>query len=124
MARRKFTPAQANRTLPLVKRIVADMLEMGRQLRELKDQDGRPASPVTLEGVEEGIRELTAELESIGCYFKDWNFESGLVDFPGEINGESVLLCWRSDEDAVTWYHSYEGGFAARKPIPDSFLKD
>ncbi|MEE8141921.1 MAG: DUF2203 domain-containing protein [Planctomycetota bacterium] len=124
MAKRKFTPTQANRTLPLVKRIVADLLSKGAQLRELTDDEGRPASATTLEALEEEVQELMAELEGVGCYYKDWNFEKGLVDFPAEIDGESVLLCWSSDEPAVTWYHTYEDGYAGRKEIPTELLED
>ncbi|MBK8179453.1 MAG: DUF2203 family protein [Planctomycetes bacterium] len=69
------------------------------------------------------IRELQLELERIGCSYKGWGFDLGLVDFPGLIAGENVLLCWRSDEPAVVWYHSAEGGFAGRKPIPEEQLE-
>lgn len=44
---------------------------------------------------------------------------SGLVDFYGEIGGRLVFLCWREDEDQVTHWHELEGGFAARKAIPE-----
>jgi hypothetical protein len=41
----------------------------------------------------------------------------GLVDFPAMIDGEEVLLCWRSDEPEVLYYHGLEDGFAGRKKI-------
>ena len=62
------------------------------------------------------------ELETIGCYYKDWGFDKGLIDFPARIGGEDVYLCWRSDENEVAWYHPVEGGYAGRRPIPAELL--
>jgi hypothetical protein len=63
-----------------------------------------------------------AELTEIGCSYKDWGFEMGLVDFPGFIDGQPVCLCWRSDEPTVEWYHAPEAGYAGRQPIPAELL--
>ncbi|MBK6680711.1 MAG: DUF2203 family protein [Ignavibacteriales bacterium] len=32
--------------------------------------------------------------------------------------GEEVLLCWKSDEDEIKFYHGYNDGFKGRKEIP------
>ena len=120
MPRRQFTPAQANRTLPLVRRVVRDLLDKGRRLRDLGNS--REEVSESLEVLQEEIQELKSEFDGIGCYFKDWNFEIGLVDFPAEIEGQPVLLCWRSDEASITWYHSYEKGYEGRRPIPQHLL--
>ncbi|MFN0060109.1 MAG: DUF2203 domain-containing protein [Planctomycetota bacterium] len=115
---RKFTPEQANKTLPLVRLIVADILLKGRLYRELQcgNNDGRALEQ--LERVHSELHELVHELEKIGCLFKDVHSEFGLVDFPAEINGLDVELCWRSDESSVAWYHTCDGGYAQRQPIP------
>ena len=123
MVKHSFTPAEANRTLPLVKRVVGDILEAGRELRALAkapSEEGQRAEIATLEA---RIRELAEELERIGCSYKDWGFEMGLVDFPSEIGGTEVLLCWRSDEERLEWYHTPEDGFAGRTPIPRELLE-
>ena len=120
-----FTPSEANCTLPLVKRIVEDILEVGNALRAI----GREANPTPKQvaayqrGADE-LKALFAELESLGCSYKDWNFEIGLVDFPARIDGRNVLLCWRSDEPRVEWYHAPEAGFAGRQRIPEALLED
>jgi hypothetical protein len=127
MVRHRFTPAEANRTLPLVKRIVADILERGRALRELApDHGGRGDREirVRISALEGELLELAGELERIGCSYKDWGYEAGLVDFPSEIGGRPVLLCWRSDEERVGWYHTPEAGFAGRTRIPAHLLED
>ena len=115
-----FTPEKANRTLPLVRVVVQDILERGRELRALTE---REASGDELRRVRSDIAVLMNELERIGCSYRDWNFDVGLVDFPAVMNGEEVCLCWRSDEAEVTWYHSPAGGYAGRKPIPKALLK-
>ena len=62
------------------------------------------------------------ELEELGCYYQDWSFGLGLVDFPAIINDEKVLLCWRSDEKNLQFYHGHNDGYAGRKPIPPEYL--
>lgn len=120
---RMFTPAEANRTLPLVKRIVADILERGQELRQLstKPRDNAPTGRVR--ELEKELTELMQEVAEVGCDYKDFGFEAGLVDFPSQIDGDDVLLCWKSDEAAVTWYHGLEDGFAGRQPIPADMLE-
>ena len=115
-----FTPERANRTLPLVRVVVRDILDRGRELRILVENG---ASTDELRGVKADIAVLTNELERIGCSYRDWNFDVGLVDFPAVMNGEEVCLCWRSDEEEVIWYHTPESGYAGRKRIPKMLLK-
>jgi hypothetical protein len=122
MVKQRFTPDEANRTLPLVKRVVDDILTLGRELRALAPLQGRPDARVRLSVLEAQIRELMAELERIGCSYKDWDFELGLVDFPAVIDGREVLLCWRSDEARLEWYHAPDAGFAGRRRIPAALL--
>lgn len=120
--RRRFTPEQANRTLPLVKRIVAEILVKGRELRALTRGPDAPGLRERMGVLDAEVRDLMVELSGIGCAYKDFDFELGLVDFPGEIDGKPVLLCWRSDEDEVRWYHAPDAGFAGRTPIPSHLL--
>ena len=119
-----FTPAEANRTLPLVKRIVADILETGNQIRTLTANPAQGAANNEYE-----TRKLVAELESLmreleqlGCQYKDWNFKVGLVDFPAVIDGQEVLLCWRSDEPEILHYHGINEGYVGRKAIPQALV--
>lgn len=120
-----FTPNEAINTLPLVSRIVEDILEAGSKA---KLAAGRvivePESKATLEALKHEISELIAELEEIGCLYKDWNFDIGLVDFPAIIEGEQVLLCWRSDEDTIRYYHRYQDGYSGRQAIPAKYFEE
>ncbi len=118
-----FTPQEANKTLPLVKQIVKDILKTANQIKDLAEAIGDD-----FEDAEE-VKSLTAEvhtflkeLEELGCTYKDWNFQIGLVDFPSIIDGQEVLLCWKSDEESISHYHGLLDGFAGRKQIPQEYL--
>ena len=120
-----FTPAEANRTLPLVRKIVDDILSATKEMRLIAEEIGPEATEdERLKKLAADVENFMAELEEIGCYFKDWNFTTGLVDFPGVLEGEDVFLCWKSDEDKIKFYHGIDDGFAGRKPIPDKMLEN
>lgn len=120
-----FTPHEATLTLPLVRRIVEDILATGNELRDFVRTAGNAVAnnPEFEQRVKE-INGFFAELEELGCSYKDWNFTIGLVDFPSIIDGETVMLCWRSDEPNLQYYHGVEDGFTGRKPIPDALLHE
>ena len=114
-----FTPEEARNTLPLVKKIVKDILDSSFQVKTIVEQMGEEGreNPEVKKMIED-INYFLKELEEIGCYYKDWNFSTGLVDFPSIINDEEVYLCWRSDEEDVLFYHGINEGYAGRKRIP------
>ncbi len=121
MPTRIFTPTLANKTLPLVRSIVADILAKASELRGLQVLATDPDDEEVQQARQE-VGQLMRELEQLGCSFKDWNFDVGLVDFPAEIHGREVFLCWKSDEPTVEWYHPRDGSFADRKPVPSELL--
>ena len=43
-----------------------------------------------------------------------------LLDFPAEIDGTPVLLCWLEGDRELSWYHRLDLGFAGRRPLPES----
>ncbi|MCH7771000.1 MAG: DUF2203 domain-containing protein [Bacteroidetes bacterium] len=119
-----FTPAEARNTLPLVKKIVKDILNTTREMRlQAEELDSRAEDDVKLKKMANDVEGFMSELEEIGCFFKDWNFMIGLVDFPAMIDGKEVYLCWKSDEDDIAYYHHSEEGFAGRKPIPKGYFE-
>ena len=123
MFQKRFTPQEANKRLPLIRKIVLDILEIGKTFKKIIETS--PAGtdiPQEALLLKEEMQELMIELEDLGCFFKDWNFEIGLVDFPSLIEGREVLLCWRSDEPEIRWYHGIDEGFTGRKPIPEHLL--
>lgn len=123
MPKKYFTPAEANRTLPLVKRIVNDILETGQKVIKMAPQLDNPHDPL-FQKYKRELEGYFAELQEIGCDFKDWSYEVGLVDFPAVLEGEDVMLCWRSDEDELMYYHGLHEGYRGRKRIPPEYFDE
>ena len=91
-------------------------------MRTIADQFKGKEPPVEYFNLQAQIELLMMELEDLGCFYKDWNFQIGLVDFPAVIDGKEILLCWRSDEEKLQWYHGLDDGYAGRKLIPEKLL--
>lgn len=120
-----FTIEQANRSLTLVSRIVADIVCEYEKLHRLRDTcraldaHGQGAEAerarqryMTLTDHLTGLKE---EVEQIGCELKD--FRVGLIDFPALLDGREICLCWQLGEDVVAYWHETTDGFAGRRPI-------
>ncbi|MBA4251945.1 MAG: DUF2203 domain-containing protein [Chlorobiaceae bacterium] len=118
-----FNPKEANRTLPLVRKIVEDILFEGREIKLIaKVFDGNLNDNPEVRARVDVIQGYLDELHEIGCYYKDFAYNVGLVDFPAIIDGEEVLLCWRSDEVSIRYYHHIDAGYKGRKLIPAEYL--
>jgi hypothetical protein len=70
---------------------------------------------------EQRARDAVAEIDAIGVQVKDLNI--GLLDFPCEVEGQIVLLCWKLGEKGITHWHGTEEGFAGRKPIDERITR-
>jgi hypothetical protein len=70
---------------------------------------------------EQRAKDAIAEIDSIGVQVKD--LDIGLLDFPCEVEGSVVLLCWRMGEHSITHWHSTSEGFAGRKPIDERIAR-
>ena len=118
-----FTPDEANKTLPLVRKIVKDIQNYSFELKTISDSiEGNIEDNKEVQHLISEIRGFMKELEDIGCFYKDWNFSIGLVDFPAIIDEEEVFLCWKSDEESIMYYHKMNEGFRGRKLIPEYYF--
>ena len=70
---------------------------------------------------EQRAKDALAEIDSIGVQVKD--LDIGLLDFPCEVEGRVVLLCWRTGEASITHWHGTDEGFAGRKPIDERIAR-
>jgi hypothetical protein len=124
-----FTVEQANRTLPLVRKIVEDVVQQHRRWREaileldlvassLRADDPGDRATALERAVQALAREIDGykrEIEDLGIQLKDPRL--GLVDFPSEMGGRTVLLCWRLGEPEVQYWHEVDSGYAGRQPL-------
>jgi hypothetical protein len=122
-----FTIEQANRALPLVRPIVQDIVdeyarwqELVRMLDVLAAATAPDAAKVDrlqrdIQAAARTIDGFVRELTDLGIEMK--GRDVGLVDFPGEMDGHPVYLCWRLGEPAVAHWHERDAGFAGRRPL-------
>jgi hypothetical protein len=70
---------------------------------------------------EQRAKDALSEIDSIGVQVKD--IDIGLLDFPCEVEGEVVLLCWKMGESSITHWHGTSEGFAGRKLIDERITR-
>jgi hypothetical protein len=70
---------------------------------------------------EQRAKDALAEIDSIGVQVKD--LDIGLLDFPCEVEGRVVLLCWKMGEESITHWHATDEGFAGRKRIDERIAR-
>jgi hypothetical protein len=130
---RHFTAEEANDALvevrPLVEAMVARRREHIAALERQEELEGHirgngggipPAqlaeTAAEVERLERSLTRTVDELHDLGVLVKD--LDDGLIDFPAERRGETVLLCWKLGEDEIGYWHTMEDGFAGRRPLP------
>lgn len=128
-----FTIEEANQRLPLVRAIVQDIVDLFSDLQSRRDRlsdvlrrrgENCPGKLYSeeLEQTEEDIRRdeerlagFISELHELGIEFKDPVL--GLVDFPAEMDGRVVYLCWKPGEPDVRFWHELQAGFSGRQSL-------
>lgn len=121
-----FTPQEASKLLPDIRPKVKELVERKKVVAKLHEEiekynllGFRPADvaekAAELDALVEEMTRKIAELEDFGVQVKD--LEYGLVDFPAERYGESVLLCWRFGEPEVSYWHKPNEGYNGRKQL-------
>ncbi|MCE2940137.1 MAG: DUF2203 domain-containing protein [Gemmatimonadota bacterium] len=128
-ARRLFTPEDANRMLPLVRRIAEDIARdyaaWQRTLRAAEAIAAGTPSPddaaqlramhAEAQRLATDLEQCLAELAALGVECK--GYADGLVDFPAMRDGVEVRLCWRLGEPTVAHWHPVDTGVAGRQPL-------
>ncbi|RZQ62834.1 DUF2203 domain-containing protein [Amycolatopsis suaedae] len=117
-----FTVSEARdeleRLLPVLDELVAlraDAAELTASLRP----DG-PPTPLgglpELKAAQARLDDLMTTVQQTGAELK--GFAPLLVDFPAELDGVPVLLCWLEGDTELAWYHRADIGFAGRRRLP------
>lgn len=139
MADRSFTLDEAQSLLPVLESLLRTAID-GKQLIESVDTEFQEvAHRVFLNGgtflnivhlarrkaerekAVQRVKDAIAEIDSTGVQVKD--LDIGLLDFPCEVDGHTVLLCWKLGEKSITHWHGVSEGFAGRKRIDERIAK-
>ena len=125
--KRVFSVQQANRTLPLVQRIVQDILQVSRKVGDYQEQfeslqaqgDSTHAELAMSELSEarELYRNFCQELSALGCSLCDE--VSGTVEFPAVVNDRQVILSWRLGEPEIIHWHDPGKGSHERRLLSE-----
>lgn len=139
-SRKYFTVDEANRALPLVRAIVADIVELYSSVHDRRERLARirqlPGSRNRNEDSPHGeelaqieeeverdihrVEEFVDELRNLGVELKDPVI--GLVDFWSRMDGRDVLLCWKLGEEEIGYWHELDAGFGGRQMLMASSL--
>ena len=118
---RTFTLNEAQALLPELQEVASDIVTVRADLMELQTAltQGQP-SPLggraEVKALEARMSELLSWFPMQGVQIRGW--APLLLDFPSQLDGVDVLLCWLEGDTAIAWYHRPEHGFAGRRPLP------
>jgi hypothetical protein len=117
-----FTVAEANRALTYLGRIMADLSRCQKRIALLSErltcpspEDQARALRAEFEDCRRQLTSLVEELRQVGVELKD--LDTGLLDFPAQLEGREICLCWQRGEPEVAFWHERDAGFAGRQPI-------
>jgi hypothetical protein len=121
MSEKKYTVAEANALLPYLAPTLVELrekFEAAEKIRELVAQaaatNGGSPHRDKWSRTMERVSELLERLEEWGVALRD--VATGLVDFPGVVDGKDAWLCWRLGESEIGYWHG-DDGFAGRRPL-------
>jgi len=139
MSDRTFTLDEAQSLLPVLESLLRSAIAGKKVMEEFEAEMQELSHRIFLNGgtfldvvplarrkaervkAEQRAKDALAEIDSIGVQVKD--LEIGLLDFPCEVGGKIILLCWKLGEKSITHWHGTDEGFAGRKPIDERISK-
>jgi hypothetical protein len=139
MSNRTFTLDEAQSLLPVLESLLRTAIAAKKIMEDFEGEQQALAQRIFLNGgthvdvvplakrkaervkAEQRAKDALAEIDSIGVQVKD--LDIGLLDFPCEVEGEIILLCWKLGEKSITHWHGTREGFAGRKPIDERITR-
>ena len=135
MPDRTFTFEEAHSLLPVLESLLRTAIASKKVMEDVEGEQQALSHKIFLNGgtfldvvplarrkadrirAEQRAKDALAEIDSIGVQVKD--IDIGLLDFPCEVEGQIILLCWKLGEKSITHWHGTQEGFAGRKPIDE-----
>jgi hypothetical protein len=139
MADRSFTLDEAQSLLPILESLLRTAIEGKKLIETVEAELQELAHRVFLSGgllvniiqvarrkaerekTIQRVKDTLAEIDATGVQVKD--LDIGLLDFPCQVEGRTVLLCWKLGEQGITHWHDTSEGFAGRKPIDERIAR-
>src|SRR6202158_6344325 len=139
MSERTFTLDEAQSLMPVLESLLRTAISGKQLMEEVEAEMQALTHRIFLNGgthvdvvatarrkaerakAEQRAKDALAEIDSIGVQVKD--IDIGLLDFPCEVEGRTILLCWKLGEKSITHWHGTDEGFAGRKPIDERIAK-
>ena len=139
MADRTFTLDEAQTLLPVLESLLKTAMEAKNAADRIEQEFKAVSSRVFLNGgtlldvaqlaarkrererLVQKIKDALAEIEASGVLVKD--LQMGLLDFPCEVGGRIILLCWKLGEKTIAHWHGTDEGYRFRKPIDDKIAR-
>src|ERR1700693_1386743 len=139
MSERTFSLEEAQSLLPVLESLLRTAIVGKKIIEEVEAEFQALAHRVFLNGgmfldvvplarrkaervkAEQRAKDALAEIDSIGVQVKD--IDIGLLDFPCDVEGQIILLCWKMGEKSITHWHSTREGFAGRRPIDERIAR-
>jgi hypothetical protein len=139
MSDRTFTLEEAHTLLPVLESLLRNAISGKKLVEQFESEMQMLQHRIFLAGgtfvdvvplakrkservkAEQRAKDALAEIDSIGVQVKD--LEVGLLDFPCEVEGRIVLLCWKLGEHSITHWHGTDEGFSGRKPIDERIAR-
>lgn len=131
---------EADALLPVLESLIKKAIEGKKRVQEFEEEFQGVAHRIFLNGGTlvdvaavqgrkqqrdrelQQVKDAVSEIDSIGVQVKD--LDIGLLDFPCEVDGEIVLLCWKLGEQRIDFWHGVEEGYRGRKPIDERMRKN
>lgn len=139
MPDRTFTLEEAQSLLPILESLLRTAITSKKTMDDVEAEMQALAHRIFLNGgthvdvvavarrkaerakAEQRAKDALSEIDSIGVQVKD--LDIGLLDFPCEVEGKIVLLCWKVGEKSITHWHGVDEGFAGRKLIDERIAR-
>jgi hypothetical protein len=139
MSDRTFTLDEAQSLLPVLESLLRTAINAKKLIDEVEAEMQALSHRIFLNGgthidvvplarrkaerakAEQRAKDALAEIDSIGVQVKD--LDIGLLDFPCDVDGQIILLCWKLGEKSITHWHGTQEGFAGRKPIDERIAR-
>jgi hypothetical protein len=135
----EFTIWSANQTLPLIRIIVDDIVQLSREIAETRERldylsDGRERNKrqdiysSELNSIEQATNLKSERLDHFIQELVDLRViavaaPEGHIDFPATRENESVCLCWSLGEEEVLYWHRANEGCGQRRLVDLSLIR-